>query len=134
MRRIATLVAIAAAAAVGIPTLVYGSYRFDRVEQSHAQSTQILGLHVAQAQRTSIEGRDGINITFDKSSAERVRQFTRDVVGRRVVVFVNQRRLATLHLLDPITGEGLLLTGDALDGVATQALFSCDSVVDLAVE
>jgi hypothetical protein len=74
----------------------------------------------------SVEGKDGIEIIFDKFSGERLRQFTNKAVGRRIVVFVNQRKLATLRLLDPIT------TGD-MDGLAAVALLSTGAVIDLAL-
>ena len=74
-----------------------------------------------------------LEVTFDSLSAERLRQFTSDAVGRRIVVSVNQRRLATLRLLDPIVEGRILLTGD-FDGFATEALFSAGAVLNLEVE
>jgi hypothetical protein len=105
--------------------------------QSRAQDTarpvELTRLQIAKAERTIVEGKNGIGITFDSLSAERLRQFTSDAVGRRIVVSVNQRRLATLRLLDPIVEGGILLTGD-FDSFATEALFSPGAVLDLEIE
>jgi hypothetical protein len=105
--------------------------------QLRAQDTprpaELTGLQIAKTERTIVEGKNGIEVTFDSLSAERLRQFTSDAVGRRIVVSVNQRRLATLRLLDPIVEGRILLTGD-FDGFATEALFSAGAVLNLEVE
>jgi hypothetical protein len=105
--------------------------------QLRAQDTprpaELAGLLIVKTERTIVEGKNGIEITFDSHSAERLRQFTSDAVGRRIVVSVNQRRLATLRLLDPIVEGRILLTGD-FDGFATEALFSPAAVLNLEIE
>ncbi len=95
--------------------------------------TQITGLRAVQVKRTVVEDKAGIEVTFDKPSAERVLSFTTDAVGRRIAFFVNQRKLATLRLLDPIKEGNILLTG-VLDSVASEALFSAGAVIDIAFE
>jgi hypothetical protein len=105
--------------------------------QSRAQDTplpaELNGLQIANAEQTVVEGKNGIGITFDSASAEQLRQFTSNAVGYRIVVFVNQRRLATLRLLDPIVEGKILLTGD-LDKLAKEALFVAGAIVDLKIE
>jgi hypothetical protein len=105
--------------------------------QLRAQDTprrvELTGLQIAKAERTIVEGKNGIEITFDSLSAERLRQFTSDAVGRRIVVSVNQRRLGTLRLLDPLVEGKILLTGD-LDSLAREALFSAGAVLNLEIE
>jgi hypothetical protein len=80
-----------------------------------------------------VEGKNGIEITFDKPSAERLRQFTIGAVGQRMTIFVNQRKLATLRLLDPLVDGQVLVTGH-LDSKAAEGLFSPGAVVDLEIE
>jgi hypothetical protein len=122
LSRVATLIFVALAAAVGQFSLL-------RAEES----TRLTDLTIAEAERTVIEGRNGIKITFDGPSAERLRQFTRDLVGRRIVVLVNQRRLATALLLPPIVNGNTLVAGD-LDSLASEALFSAGGVLTLEIE
>jgi hypothetical protein len=122
LSRVATLVFVALAAAVGQFSLL-------RAEES----TRLTDLTIAKAERMVFEGRNGIKITFDGPSAERLRQFTRDFVGRRIVVLVNQRRLATALLLAPIVNGNILVAGD-LDSLASEALFSADAVLTLEIE
>jgi hypothetical protein len=122
LRRVATLIFVAVAAAVG------------QISQLRAEeSTRLTDLTIAKAERMVIQGRNGIKITFDGPSAERLRQFTRDLVGRRTVVFVNQQRLATARLLAPIVNGNILVAGD-LDSLASEALFSAGAVLTLEVE
>jgi hypothetical protein len=98
-----------------------------------SQPTQVSGLVVVEARRTTVEGTDGIEITFDKASAERLLQFTHDAVGRRMIFFLNRRKLATLRLLDPIKDGNVVLTGD-LDRAAVDKLFSGSAVIDVELE
>ena len=128
MRNLAVLIVAAVASA---PLLVRTCYGQD--QQTQALSIRLDGLQVTQARHTFVEGKDGIDIDLDKPSAERLRKFTNEFVGRRLVVFVNHRRLATLRLLDPVTGNGLRVTGDDLDGVVAQPVFSPGAIIDLAV-
>jgi hypothetical protein len=125
LTRASTFIFIAAAAAVA------------QFSQLRAQDTprpaELTGLQIAKAERTTIEGKNGIEVTFDSLSAERLRQFTSDAVGRRMVVSVNQRRLAALRLLDPIVEGKILLTGD-FDRLAREALFSAGAVLNLEIE
>jgi hypothetical protein len=105
--------------------------------QLRAQDTprpaELTGLQIVKAERTIVEGKNGIEVTFDSLSAERLRQFASDAVGRRMVVSVNQRRLATLRLLDPIVDGKILLIGD-FDRLARDALFSAGAVLNLEIE
>jgi hypothetical protein len=125
LTRASTFIFIAAAAAVA------------QFSQLRAQDTprpaELTGLQIAKAERTIIEGKNGVEVTFDSLSAERLRQFTSDAVGRRMVVSVNQRRLAALRLLDPIVEGKILLTGD-FDRLAREALFSAGAVLNLEIE
>ena len=100
--------------------------------QDRAQPMQLTGLAVVKVEKTSVEGQDGVLITFDKPSAERLRQFTSGLVGERIVFIVNQRRLATLRVLDPLADGNVLLTGQ-LDPVAVESLFLGGAVVNLEV-
>jgi hypothetical protein len=122
LSRMATLISVALAAAVG-------QFSLSRAEES----TRLTDLTIAKAERMVFEGRNGIKITFDGPSAERLRQFTRDFVGYRIVVLVNQRRLATALLLAPIVNGTILVAGD-LDSLASEALFSGGAVLTLEIE
>jgi preprotein translocase subunit SecD len=86
-----------------------------QLPSTHAEDrqlpAQLSGLQIVKAERTIVEGKSGIEITFDEPSAERFRRFTSNAVGRRMVFFVNQRSLATLRLLDPLTKGNVLLNG-----------------------
>jgi hypothetical protein len=125
LTRVSSFVFIVAAAAVA------------QFSQLRAQDTprpaELTGLQIVKAERTIVEGKNGIEVTFDRLTAERLRQFTSDAVGRRMVVSVNQRRLATLRLLDPIVEGKILLTGD-FDRLASEALFSAGAVLNLEIE
>jgi hypothetical protein len=101
--------------------------------QDIPRPAELTGLQIAKTERVIVEAKNGIEITFDEVSAERFRKFTSDAVGRRMIVSVNQRRLATLRLLDPIVEGKILLTGD-LDSLATEALFSAGAVLNLKIE
>jgi hypothetical protein len=96
-------------------------------------NAKLSGLMIVEAERKSIEGKSGIEITFDKPSADRLLRFTRDAVGRHIVFIVNQRKLASLRLLDPIVDGRILLTGD-LDAASREALFSAGATIDLELE
>jgi hypothetical protein len=104
-----------------------------QVLQWSSQPTQVSGLVVAGTRRTTVEGTDGIEITFDQASAERLLRFTHDAVGRRMIFFLNRKKLATLRLLDRIEDGNVLLTGD-LDSEAVNQLFSGGAVMDVAFE
>jgi hypothetical protein len=122
LSRVATLIFVALAAAVGQLSLL-------RAEES----TRLTDLTIAKAERMVFDGRNGIMITFDGPSAERLRQFTRDFVGCRIVVLVNQRKLATALLLAPIVNGNILVAGQ-LDKLASEALFSAGAVLTLEIE
>lgn len=122
LSRAATLIFVALAALVGQFSLLCAE-----------ESTELADLTVAKAERMVFEGRNGIKITFDGPSADRLRQFTHDLVGRRIVVLVNQRRLATARLLAPIVNGDIVLTGD-LDDLASEALFSAGAVLTMEIE
>ncbi|MGO9545750.1 MAG: hypothetical protein ACLPPF_13280 [Rhodomicrobium sp.] len=106
------------------------SHAQDSQSSAQLRPTQLTGL---VAERTIIEGKDGIDLTFDKPSAGRLLRFTNDAVGRRVTVFVNHRKLGTLLVRAPIKDGKAQLTGD-LDSGAGDALFSPGAVIDLALE
>jgi hypothetical protein len=101
--------------------------------QDRQQPTKLGDLRVAQAKRTTVEGKSGIEITFDRPSADRVRRFTGEAVGRSIIVEVNHRALSKLRVLDPIADGNILLTGD-LDSEASEALFSRGATVNLKVQ
>jgi preprotein translocase subunit SecD len=123
--RASTFIFIVAAAAVA---------QFSQLlAQDTPRPAGLTGLHITKAERTIVEGKNGIDVTFDSLSAERLRQFTSDAVGRRMVVSVDQRRLATLRLLDPIVEGKILLTGN-FDRLAREALLSTGAVLDLEIE
>jgi hypothetical protein len=94
---------------------------------------RLVALQIATAARVVVEGQNGIEVTFDQPSAERLRNFTRDAVGHHFAVFVDDRRLATLRLLDPIVDGNILLTGD-LDKASSEMLFSPHAAVRLDLE
>jgi hypothetical protein len=79
--------------------------------QERAHPTELTGLVVAKVERTIVEGQNGIEITFDKASAERLRQFTNGGVGQSLQFFVDQKKLAMLRLIDPLADGNVLLTG-----------------------
>jgi hypothetical protein len=95
--------------------------------------TRITDLTVARAQRLTFEGKNAIKITLDDPSADRLRQFTRDLTGHRIAVSVNQRKLATVLLLAPIVNGNILVAGD-FDDRASEALFSSGAVLSLEIE
>jgi hypothetical protein len=101
--------------------------------EAAAQPKRLTGLLVTKAQRTMADGKNGIEITFDNPSAERVRQFTSGAAALRVTVSVNQSKLGTLRLLGPLVDGNLLVTGQ-LDSQAVERLFSPDALVDLEIE
>lgn len=88
---------------------------------------------MVEAKRTTFEGKNGIIVTFDKPSGERLLQFTTDAAGRRMIVSVNHRKLATARLLDPIKEGKMMLTG-GLDRLAIEALLSGGATIDLVLE
>jgi hypothetical protein len=97
------------------------------------QPTRVSGLVVTGARRRTVEGKDGIEITFNRTSAERLLGFTHGTVGRRMIFFLNRKKIATLRLLDPIEDGNVLLTGD-LDSTLVNRLFSGGAVIDVALE
>jgi hypothetical protein len=101
--------------------------------QGAAQPARVTGLLVVRAEKTVVDGKNGINVTFDEPSAERLRQFTRSATGLRAVFVVNQVKLATLRVLGPILYGKVLLTGDP-DNQAAEALLAPGAVVDLQLE
>jgi hypothetical protein len=122
-RRLATFIFVALAAAFFGPVSLAGA----------EESVRLTDLTIARAERVVFEGQNGIKITFDDQSSERLRQFTRDIVGRRIVVLVKQRKLATAFLLAPIVNGNIMVTGD-LDSLASEALLSAYAVLTLEVE
>jgi preprotein translocase subunit SecD len=135
MRQIRALsrILMVATMAAALAPLLPAAYAQDSVQQTELRPTQITGLAVVHAKRTPAEGMQGIEITFDQPSGERLREFTKDAVGRRVVFSISQEKLATLRLLDPITGRGVLLTGD-FDSAAVERLLSAGAAIDLKLE
>lgn len=121
LSRVAALIFVALAAGVG---------QFSPLRAE--QSIRLTDLTIAKAERMVFEGQNGIKITFAGRSAERVRQFTRDFVGCRIVVLVNQRRLATALLLAPIVNGNILVTGHS-DSLASEALFSAGAVLTFEI-
>jgi hypothetical protein len=91
------------------------------------------GLRITAARHVTVEGKQGIEVDFNAESAERLRRFTANAVGRRATLNVNGRKLGTLRLLDPLTDGQILLSGD-LDHEAVDALFAPDASVDLVDE
>jgi hypothetical protein len=79
--------------------------------QETVHPTELTGLIVTKVERTVVEGQDGIEVTFDKASAERLRAFTSGGVGRSLEFVVDQKKLVTLRLIDPLTDGNVLLTG-----------------------
>src|SRR5262245_11798394 len=53
----------------------------------------------------------GIELVFSKRSAEALRRFSVQAAGHDVDFVMNGRKLATLKLREPITGQGVMLTG-----------------------
>jgi hypothetical protein len=90
---------------------------------------KVAGLVVVEVKPTMIEGKNGIEVTLDKSSAERLLRFSHGAVGKHMTFFVNQKKLATLRLLDPIENGNVLFTGD-LDTAAVEDLFASGAVID----
>ncbi|MGO9544777.1 MAG: hypothetical protein ACLPPF_08285 [Rhodomicrobium sp.] len=118
-------------ATAGVPLLP--SHAQDGQESVQARPTQLTGLLALEAKRTIVESKNGIEVIFDKPSGERLLRFTNDAAGRRMIVFVNHKKLATLRLLDPIKEGKVLLTGD-LDRLAIDELLSGGATIDLALE
>ena len=79
--------------------------------QHQSQPTELTGLIITKIERTRVEGQDGIEITFDARSAERLREFTSGGIGRTLEFVVDQKKLATLRVIDPLTDGNVLLTG-----------------------
>jgi hypothetical protein len=79
--------------------------------QDKARPGELTGLVVAKVEKTIVEGQNGIEITFDKASAERLRQFTDGSVGRILEFAVDGKKLIQLRLIDPLTDGNVLLTG-----------------------
>jgi len=129
VRRIWFLSLIAMTGFIGIAAAQLSGLR----AQDTACQARIVGLVVLKVERTTVEGQSGIEVSFDKLSAERLREFTSGAIGKRITFIVNQRKLATLRLLDPLTDGNVLLTGP-LDDLAVEALFARGALVDLEVE
>ena len=91
---------------------------------------ELTGLVVAKVERTAVEGQNGIEITFDKTSAEQLRQFTTGSVGRILEFVVDGKKLARLRLIDPLTDGNVLLTGRIDNGV----LISPSTAVSVKLE
>jgi preprotein translocase subunit SecD len=98
--------------------------------KDRAQPTELTGLVVAKVEETTVQGQNGIEITFDKASAERLRQFTNGKVGRSLEFVVDQKRLVTLRLIDPLTDGNILLTGQ----MDNAALISSGATVTVKLE
>jgi hypothetical protein len=107
--------------------------QFSPLRAQSPRPNELTDLRIAKAERTVVEGKSGIQITFDTASAERVRQFTSGAVGSRVIVFFNKRRLASLRVLDPITDGNILLTGE-LGSDASEALPSATDLLSLEID
>ncbi len=133
MRQIQVTIFILMVVVIAGANVPLSLYAQDDHHSSQRQPTQLIGLKAVQAQRTVVEGKDGIEIIFDEPSAERLLRFTNGAAGRRIVFFVNRRKLATLRLLDPLKEGSVLLTGD-LDSLAIDELFSTRASIDLALE
>ena len=98
--------------------------------KDRAQPTELTGLVVAKVEETTVQGQNGIEITFDKASAERLYQFTNGKVGRSLEFVVDQKRLVTLRLIDPLTDGNILLTGQ----IDNAALISSGANVTVKLE
>jgi hypothetical protein len=92
--------------------------------------TESTGLVVTKVERTIVEGQNGIEVTFDKASADRLRQFTNGKVGRSLEFVVDRKRLATLRLIDPLISGNVLLSGQ----ISNTALISSGATVTVKLE
>jgi hypothetical protein len=135
MRQIRITICIFIAVVIAVANAPFSLYAKDDHRSSQLRTTRLIGRIVVQPKRTVVEGKDGVEVVFDKPSADQLLRFTNDAVGHRKVFFVNRRKLATPRLLDPIK-EGCVLRAInwRLGCSGDDGLFSAGAGIDLALE
>jgi hypothetical protein len=96
-----------------------------------AQPAQLHGLRLVELTDRSSQDKSAIELAFDQPSADRLREFTSQHVGQRVVFFAAGRKLATLKLRDAISEGRALLTGDFTKSLVDSLVQSPPATIDL---
>jgi hypothetical protein len=89
-------------------------------------------LRVEHAERMLLDGEQAVELTFDTTFSERLRQFTNETVGCRVLLLSGGQILGRLRIREPIIGGRAKLTGDL--GDAMFEALSVRAVIDLRIE
>jgi preprotein translocase subunit SecD len=111
----------------------FASFAHAQILPSDAQA--IVGLRVLSAREArAADGTPGLDLAFDPDSAAKLREFSSRVVGRRVMIYVDGRLAAVLVVKEPITGSGIMLTGNVEPETREQLLRGTPSIVDLRAE
>ena len=113
MKRTAILTLVFAIGALGAHTVISCDANAQSdLRSSDVQSHQLLGLHLIEVKKLSVENREAIELIFDEPSSARLRQFTQEVLGRRITFFIDDKKLATLRLREAVTDGRAQLTGE----------------------
>jgi hypothetical protein len=138
-------VALASGAAFGKTLCPFEPRGADCVELEHlatgseiAQNDaakDIVGLRVILVREIKApQGPSVLELTFDAVSAARLREFSRRVVGQRVTIYGDGRKLAAPVMRTPVSGDGVQLTGDLNSESRQRLLLGTPLIVALRAE
>jgi hypothetical protein len=113
IRRFWRAVATAALVTTALPPswgnpAVGQSSRVETVQSKEASQLEVIAVR-------ELPESVGIELVFSKQSAEVLRRLSLEAAGHEVDFFLNGRKLARLKLRDPITGDGIMLSGPFTD-------------------
>jgi SecD-like export protein len=138
-------VALASGAALGKTLCPFEPRGADCVELEHlatgseiAQSDaakDIVSLRVILVREIKApQGAPVIELTFDAASAARLQEFSRRVVGQRVTIYGDGRKLAAPVMRTPVIGDGVQLTGDLSSESRQRLLLGTPLIIALRAE
>jgi preprotein translocase subunit SecD len=98
-------------------------------------SDEVVGIRVILVREvTTQSGATGLQLTFDAPSAVRFREFSRQVVGRRVAMYRDDRKLAAYVMRTLVTGDGVEMTGAVDAESRSKLLVGAPLTFDFRVE
>ncbi|MGA8498479.1 MAG: hypothetical protein WB764_23545 [Xanthobacteraceae bacterium] len=103
-------------------------------QSNYGEPWQLLGLHIIEVKQIQSDHGTAVLLSFDEPSSVRLRQFTSQVVGRRIVFFANGKKIANLTLREAITEGKAQLTGKLDQSVLRTLSASPGPVIDLKAE
>jgi|HubBroStandDraft_2_1064218.scaffolds.fasta_scaffold1025840_1 preprotein translocase subunit SecD len=103
---------------------------------SQSNSEEIVGLRAILVRETRSEnGVEMWELTFDAESAARLREFSRRSVGKAVAIYSDGRKLSAPVMREPITGDGLQISGKPFETESRNKLrLGAPLVLDFRIE